>query len=369
MSMKKKKAEYYTLDRILSADCQYNVIFGERTNGKSYAVKRFVLEEAYVHDERKFVYMRRWREDISLNRDYMYWQDMVKDKSGNRCILDITNGEYDDISIYKGDIYFAHTDESGKKIRGKKIGRIVVLTADTHEKSMAYVDYYNIIYEEFITDKGYIPNEVNTFMSAVSTILRRGEGRVFLVGNTIDRTCPYFREWELRDIAKQEQNTIDVYTVETDGENGTKDFIKIACEFCDNIGKSSKLIFGNKMITKGEWYTESKAHLPLDRDEYTKHLSILIEGEIDLIAMDLLSYEHSPVLYVRPIHRRWTDREKYDIIISREYEHSMNTVTKLDATWTITKLIQRLLNIGKVCYEDNLTGTTFSQILKNRNIF
>lgn len=367
--MSKKNKEYYTLDNILSANCQYNIVFGERTNGKSYAVKWYVLKDAYLHDDRKFVYIRRWREDIAQNRDYMYWQDMVKDKKGNRRILEITNGEYDDIAIYKSDIYFAKNDENNKKIRGKKIGRILVLTADTHEKSMAYVDYYNIIYEEFITDKGYLPSEVNTFMSAVSTILRRDEGKVFLVGNTLDRTCPYFREWELRDIAKQEQDTIDVYTVEIDGDNGEKDCVHIACEFCDNIGKSSKLIFGNKMITKGEWYTESKAHLPLDRDEYKKHLSILIEGEIDLLAMDLLSHEHSPVLYVRPIHRRWTDREKYDIIISREYEHNMTTVTKLDSSWPITKIVRRLLDIGKVCYEDNLTGTTFSQILKNRNIF
>lgn len=87
------------------------------------------------------------------------------------------------------------------------------------------------------------------------------------------------------------------------------------------------------------------------------------------MAMDLLSYEHNPLLFVRPIHRRWTDRDKYDIIITRDYEHKMNAVSKLDPSWRITPLIRRLLDIGKVCYEDNLTGTTFCQILKNRNIF
>lgn len=368
--MMKKNKEYYTLDNILSVDCQYNVIFGERTNGKSYAVKYHVLQEAYLHDDRKFVYIRRWREDISMNRDYMYWADMVKDKGGNKRIEEITKGEYNDISIYKGNIYLARRDETDKKIRGKQVGRILVLTADTHEKSMAYVDYYNIIYEEFITDKGYLAAEVSTFMSAVSTILRRDEGRVFMVGNTLDRTCPYFREWELTNIAQQKQDTIDKYMIEIDpDENGNAQYIYVACEFCDNIGKSSKLIFGNKMITKGEWYTENKPHLPLDRDEYQKHFSILIEGEIDLLVIELLSHDNTPLLYVRTSHRRWTDRTKYDIVISREYQHEMNVVTKLSPSWPITNMITRLLDIGKVCYEDNLTGTTFCQILKNRKIF
>lgn len=367
---KKSKKEYYTLDRILSCNCQYNVVFGERTNGKSYAVKWHVLREAYLHENHKFVYIRRWREDIQQNRDYMYWQDMVKDKKGNKRIEELTNGEYNDIAIYKSDIFLAVNDGNGKKTRGRQIGRVLVLTADTHEKSMAYVDYYNIIYEEFITNKGYLADEVNTFMSAVSTILRRDEGKVFLVGNTLDQTCPYFREWELKNITSQQQDTIDVYEVECEpDENGNKPYVTIACEYCDNIGKSSKIIFGNKMITKGEWYTEYKPHLPHDRDDYKKLFSVLIEGEIDLYALELLTYDREPVLYVRQSHRRWTDRTKYDIIISREYGEEWNVVTKLHPSLPVTKLFRHLFDIGKVCYEDNLTGTTFSQILKNRNLF
>lgn len=364
-----KKKEFYSIDNILSLHCMYNILFGERSNGKSYAVKYYSLKRAYENDE-KFVYLRRWREDISLNRADMYWRDMVADDKGNRRVEEITNGEYDDISIYRNDIYLAKTETDGKKTRGKHVGRVVVLSADTHEKSLVFTGYYRVMFEEFITDKGYLPNEVGTFMSLISTILRRREGEVFLIGNNLDRTCPYFREWELSGVAKQEIGTIDKYEVELEpDEDGNIPFLHIACEYCDNTSTSTKMIFGNKMITKGEWYSEEKPHLPLDRDEYKKHFSMLIEGEIDLIAVDLLSYKSQPLLYVRPSHRRWTDRSKYDIIISREYDHDMRVVTRLDPTWTITPIIRRLLDIGKVCYEDNLTGTTFSQILKNRNIF
>ena len=40
MKQKKEKVEtpkFYTLNRILSKNADYNVIFGERSNGKTYA--------------------------------------------------------------------------------------------------------------------------------------------------------------------------------------------------------------------------------------------------------------------------------------------------------------------------------------------
>ena len=42
MKQKKEKVEtpkFYTLNRILSKNADYNVIFGERSNGKTYATQ------------------------------------------------------------------------------------------------------------------------------------------------------------------------------------------------------------------------------------------------------------------------------------------------------------------------------------------
>ena len=33
-----QETEYYSLDRIKELKCQYNLIFGKRSNGKTYAV-------------------------------------------------------------------------------------------------------------------------------------------------------------------------------------------------------------------------------------------------------------------------------------------------------------------------------------------
>ena len=46
---KKQEQKYYSLDNILKKNCVYNVIFGERSNGKTYSVlSRCILRNNYV---------------------------------------------------------------------------------------------------------------------------------------------------------------------------------------------------------------------------------------------------------------------------------------------------------------------------------
>ena len=37
-----KNTDYYSLDKILSKKATYNLIIGERSNGKTYAVKKYM---------------------------------------------------------------------------------------------------------------------------------------------------------------------------------------------------------------------------------------------------------------------------------------------------------------------------------------
>ena len=39
------KQKFYSLKNILSKDAQYNIIFGERSNGKTYSVLKYGLEK------------------------------------------------------------------------------------------------------------------------------------------------------------------------------------------------------------------------------------------------------------------------------------------------------------------------------------
>jgi hypothetical protein len=66
MKQKKEKVEtpkFYSLSRILAKNADYNVIFGERSNGKTYATLLYGIKE-YLRTGKQMAYIRRWREDL-----------------------------------------------------------------------------------------------------------------------------------------------------------------------------------------------------------------------------------------------------------------------------------------------------------------
>lgn len=363
-------AKHYSLDRVLQTEADYIVLFGQRSNGKSYAVKRRCIERAYKNNE-KFVYMRRWLEDIRYGNDEKYFSDMEKDDEGNERIKEITGGEYDCISIYRRDIYLAKRDEDGKKVRGKQIGSTVVMTGDTHQKSVAYVGYYRIIFEEMITDKGYLPHEVNTFMSLVSTILRKKKGEVYLIGNTITKQCPFFKEWQLNGTIKQKRGTIDVYKCHTEekDDNGDEIVITIACEYCEKTSGATRMIFGNAMITSGEWETRCYPHLPFFYSEYRRRLTVYLDLALEKMAIDILEKDGAVCMYVREVDKKWTDLDKYDIIITETFSHEQNYTTTIKAYPRLQGLLRKLYETGKTAYETNLVGSSFQTLLLNNKFF
>ena len=55
--------KFYSLDEILKKQAQYNIIIGERSNGKTYATLLYCLKQ-YINDGSQFAIIRRWKEDI-----------------------------------------------------------------------------------------------------------------------------------------------------------------------------------------------------------------------------------------------------------------------------------------------------------------
>ena len=62
----RKENKYYSLDKILSKDCDYNLIIGERSNGKTYALLEYSIKQFYTKGEQTAL-LRRWKEDIGGN--------------------------------------------------------------------------------------------------------------------------------------------------------------------------------------------------------------------------------------------------------------------------------------------------------------
>lgn len=356
--------DFYRLTSILSVKATHNVLYGERSNGKSFAVKEKCLEDAY-NNICEFAYVRRWKDDIKARKVEKYFDDLVLDKFGTEHIKRITNNEYDCISCYNSEIFFANTN-GFKKERGKKIGDVFYLTGETHYKSIAYPHIKNVIFEEMISKKGYLPNEVEIFESLMSTILRRDEGNIFLIGNALTRVCPYFDEWGLTNIRRQKIGTIDVYKHKTNqlDEDGNPITIKIAVEYCPNSGKNTKMFFGQRasMITSGEWETDSYMHLERRLSEYKCYYTMYAEWSNFRFCIKLLRDDKYIFVYIYP-HTK-TCPESARIVTDKLSLNRLHTNTFLQTKTKYDKIVLNLIQEGKVCFSDNLCGTDFFAAFK-----
>lgn len=350
------KKQYYDISNIKSTDAQYMILLGQRANGKSYQAKKTALSDAYNEGD-KFVYLRRWKDDIKAASVEKYFADMP--------IEEITHGEYDHIKAWHNNLYFAQHDDSGKSVRGKEIGLYAALNEAERYKSWAFTNpktgknYYKwIIFEEFITDKLYLVDEPDRLQQFVSTVFRTSGGHVIMVGNTLSRVCPYFSEWSLDGTLQQKIGTIEVYHYHTDdGE-----VIDIAVERCANTSQKNKMFFGRseKQIVSGEWDTKEVPHLPRPYEEYELAYEILVEYQKFKFVLQLLvePIDGGTLVYVYP----HTKNRKILRKISNEFSDDVWTTAKFDIKRKPEAVMVNCFKIGKVCYSDNLTGADFNNV-------
>ena len=348
------KKQYYDISNLLKTNASYMMLLGQRANGKSYQVKKTVLEAAYHHDK-LFVYLRRWERDITQNNVTQYFDDMP--------IKDITGGVYDGVLAYQGFIYFYNYDEEKDKIiRGKTIGRYLALNLNERYKSQVFKDYDYIVFEEFITDRLYLDNEGRTMMQLTSTIFRTRKGTVFLVGNTLSRVCPYFHEWCLTGTLKQKPGTIEVYHYHVDD-----DVVDVAVEYCANSNKTNTMFFGQaaKQIVSGEWDTEDLPHLPGDQEQYECVYKVNIRYQSFSFMLNLLiDEEGSKIVFIYP----HTGKTKVDRVIQDEFSTDPMINNRLDPRHKPEAHILDCFRFNKVCYSDNLTGTDFRHVIEHFRI-
>lgn len=350
------KRTYYNITNLLSTEAQYMMLLGQRANGKSYQVKKTALEDAYA-DRGNFVYLRRYRADLKQAYVSAYFDDMPISK--------ITNGEYDTVRAYNGNIYFMEITEEGEVGKKKLIGRYCALNEAERYKSQVFKGYRNIIYEEFITDQIYLTDEPRQLQQFISTVARLDEIRVFLVGNTLTRVCPYFNEWCLDGVLRQKQGTIELYHYHM--ENDEK--VTIAVEYCSNTNNENKMFFGQaaNQIISGEWDVKELPKLPRQQYEYEVAYELEVEYQSFRFCLQLLVEPKNGgrICFVYPLTK---DRNIYRKI-SDKFSDLPNVSSKLDRDKRPEYLIMRCLQLDKVCYSDNLTGSDFKKVLERIQIY
>lgn len=347
------KKQYYDISNILKTNASFMMLLGQRTNGKSFQVKKTVLEAAYHHDK-LFVYLRRWERDIKQDYVTEYFSDMP--------IKEITNGVYEGVIAYQGYIYFYNLDDDNKIVKGKTIGRYLALNLNERYKSQVFKGYDYIVFEEFVTDRLYLENEPRTLMQITSTIFRDRKGIVFLVGNTLSRVSPYFHEWDLRHVLSQKIGTIEIYHYHV-GD----DTIDLAVEYCANSNKTNTMFFGQaaKQIISGEWDTEDLPHLPGDQQDYECVYKVLVKYQSFNFMMNLLiDDEGSKIVFIYP----HTGKTKVDRIIQDEFSINPLINNRLDPRHKPEAHMLDCFRFNKVCYSDNLTGTDFGHVIEHFRI-
>lgn len=348
------KMKYYSLNNILAKNAQYNIIFGERSNGKSYAVLDYGLKQYCEHGEQMAI-VRRWREDFRGKRGETLFSPLVE----NGLISKYTNGKWDRVYSYAGRWYLARYDEELNKIiqDNNPFAWGFALTEMEHDKSTSYPKITTIMFDEFLTRSGYLPEEFILFMNVISTIVRyRNNVKIFMLGNTVNQYCPYFNEMGLKHITQMEKGDIDVYSY-----GNSK--LKVAVEYADSPNKSKPsdlyFAFDNsklQMITGGVWEMALYPHCPVKYKPKEILFTYFIQFDGNVLQCEII--QHNDTLFTF-VHRKTTPLKDTtnDLIYDTEYNERPNYARRLTRPVTdLQKRIYYFFTAEKVFYQDNEVG-------------
>lgn len=348
------KPQFYNLDRILKKGADYNLIFGERSNGKTYAALKYGME-TFIKTGKQMAYIRRWREDLRGKRS----ESLFANHMANGLITELSGGKYNEV-FYMGNKWFLSFYDAEKNKRYPceiPFCYGFSLSEQEHEKSSSYPNVTTIIFDEFLTRRYYLPDEFMLLMNLLSTIIRqRDDVKVFMLGNTVNKFCPYFTEMGLKQVPVMEQGSIDIYRF---GEQGAI----VAVEYCSTIvqekASNKYFCFDNQnlqMITGGKWELAIYPHLPTKYKPndvlfvyYIKFNDTILQGNIIQVGNENFTYIHAKTTPIKD--------DDNSLIYSLEMNGKPNHKRKLlsNASY-IEQQVARYFAIDKVFYQDNEIG-------------
>ena len=355
------KLKYYTSKNIRAKNALYNVIFGERSNGKTFDVLKEAFREYIESGEvNQLALVRRWDEDfVGANSARTSYDSLMHDGNGKNQIKIISRGKYDGVEYYAGKYYLTVYDAEREKLTrtDKVITYGFSLTGAEHYKSAAFPHITTILFDEFMTRKYYLPDEFVTFQNLISTIVRqRTNVKIFMCGNTVNRYCPYFKEMGLYKAKTMKKGDIDVYTY---GESG----LTVAVEYSDSPSKSKPsdvyFAFNNprlEMIKTGAWEIDIYPHCPVKYVPRDVLFFFFILFDDELLQCEIV--QRDELLFVF-IHRKTTPLKDTDndLIYSTEYNPRPNYKRNiLKPSTRVEKKIHALFATDSVFYQDNEVG-------------
>lgn len=358
--MMKREIKHYNADNIINEDADINIIYGERSNGKSYQIKHKRGVIKYLETGKRFILLRRFREEITNEKIEKYFEDVDIEK--------LTKGKYNCVSVYRKQIYLSNFNSEDAKItKGEKIGYAMALSTEQNYAGASFLDVEDIIFEEFMTRSRYLANEPTKLMNLYATIDRkRGTTKLWLIGNSISRVCPYIYEWGLHEIiSKQKQGTIETKEI----ESGEGDSVKLAIEYCESTGVSSHTIGWNKdMMNDGSWQSTPQPHLPKSYKSYKVIYRFIFQFQSFRFISELLQDKEEKdkiCWFIYPMDDKKEIR-KNTLVISDKVDinpYWQRNIYDITINNDNLKSLLATFREDKIFYATDLVGTDFKQVI------
>lgn len=362
-----KQADLNSLKPILEKQARYNMSIGIRSNGKTYSVQELGVMNYCLHNKQMAI-IRRWDTDYTGKRGKETFQNVVR----NNVVQKWSKGKYNTIVYRASQWFLARKTEEDIYIDDTAFCHGFALNVNEHDKSTAYPEVTTILFDEFLSRKGYLNDEFIEFMNTISTIIRhRTDVTIFMCGNTVNKFCPYFKEMGLYNIKTQKEGTIDVYNY---GDTG----LKVAVEYCaipEERKTTKKQIKGSQvyfafnnpklqMITTGAWEIDVYPHLLQKFKHEDIKFTYYIEFDRELLEVNIIRNDMNIFSYV---HRKTTPLKELstDLIYTQRYSDKPNLTRRITKPRTkIEKKIWWLITNEKTFYQDNEVGEIMRNYIK-----
>ena len=183
------KQTYYSLTNIMKKKALYNIIIGQRANGKTYSVIALMLKK-FITQGIPSAYIRRLDSELIPSTLFTLLKPHTDE------IRKLSRGVYNDY-IYKARVfYLVYRNEKGDiQIISEPCIYCYALSISKNAKGADRGEIAYTLFDEFLTRKFYLNNEFIIYTELLSTIIRNRDNVInFLVGNTVNKYCPYFAE-------------------------------------------------------------------------------------------------------------------------------------------------------------------------------
>lgn len=347
------------------------MIWGERGNGKTYSIKQIIIDDI-KNNNGMFFYMRRRHRHVVRTKMQGLFED----------ISDYAEEKLGDTIKFSSEKQF-YCVRDGIETQCGYCGAV----EDAYLlKGLDYSKVTNILFDEFI-DYEYMEDEISKYLNLISTITRnRNNVRIFCLGNSIKNVkySPYFQLFGI-DTGKIKEGK-KALLIHSNGATVACEHTKSKSDKAGSYEKKNKYVgFDDnntvRMILFGENEVDrinTKSIDGIGWNCYRYLLPIYITYMKEVFEISICSDKVKlPISFIRRVNTQHGEVSSF-IKYNLSADNSINLVNKNGFVTMITKVntlvdektrnryevFLKTLDCGRVVYDNEITGTEFSEIIK-----